>query len=100
MVGIRYLVEWAALVGAVCRIRYVSAGMSTRSLTILKKRVSCAFVRLTSRVSQPRWSNMDVTLLVLWYLFVAYLAARRCTDSTLLMSFLVDGLHTVEQYST
>ena len=42
---------------------------------------------------------MEVTLLVLRYLLVTYLAARRCTISTLLTYSFVWGLQTVEQYS-
>ena len=52
-----------------------------------------------SKDSQSRWSSMEVTLLVLRYLLVTYLAARRCTISTLLTYSLVWGLQTVEQYS-
>ena len=32
-------------------------------------------ILLDSRVSHSRWSNIEVTLLVLWYRFVTYLAA-------------------------
>ena len=61
--------------------------------------VNCALVLLSSNVSQCSWSSILLTLLVLLYLLVAYLAARRCTISTLLVRVLVYGLQTEEQYS-
>ena len=51
-----------------------------------------------SKDSHLRWSSIEVTLLVLRYLLVTYLAARHCTISTLLTYSLVWGLQTVEQY--
>ena len=47
----RSFFEWSALVLVLAGDRYSSAGMSTRSLTILKNMVSCIFVRLDSNVS-------------------------------------------------
>ena len=41
----RSFFEWSALVLVLAGDRYSSAGMSTRSLTILKNMVSCIFVR-------------------------------------------------------
>ena len=60
-----------------CGVRYLSPGMSTRPCTVLKNMISWFLVLLDSRVSHSRWSNIEVTLLVLWYLFVTYLAALR-----------------------
>ena len=41
-----------------------------------------------------------MTLLVLWYRFVAYFVARLCTISNLCLLFAENGLHTVQQYLT
>ena len=76
-----------------------SAGISTSPWTILKSMVSWILARRTSKDSLWRRSSIEVTLLVLRYLLVTYLAARRCTISTLLTYSLVWGLQTVEQYS-
>ena len=70
-----YLREWRERVRVDAGVRYLSAGMSTRPCTILKNIISLFLVLLDSRVSHSRWSNIEVTLLVLWYLFVTYLAA-------------------------
>jgi hypothetical protein len=70
-----------ALVQPLLRVKYVSTGMSIKSCVILYIVTSFNVSRLLSRVSQPRWSSMEVTLLVLWYLLVVNLAALRCTIS-------------------
>jgi hypothetical protein len=54
---------------------------------------------LFSSVFQFRWLSIDVTLLVLWYLFVTYRAALLCTRSILSMCCLVWGTQIEEQYS-
>jgi hypothetical protein len=54
---------------------------------------------LFSSVFQFRWLNIDVTLLVLWYLFATYGAALLCTLSILSMCCLVWGAQIEEQYS-
>ena len=65
---------------------------------IFKSMVSWFLARSASKDSH-RWSSIVVTLLVLWYRLVTFLAARRCTISTLLTYSLVWGFQTVEQYS-
>ena len=47
----RSFLECSALVRVLAGDRYSSAGMSTRSFTILKSMVSCIFFRLDSSVS-------------------------------------------------
>ena len=86
-------VFWLKLVQGNILPIYTSAWM------ILKIMVRCVLARRASKDSHLRWSSIEVTILVFQYLLVTYLAARRCTISTLLTYSLVWGLQTVEQYS-
>ena len=74
--------------------------MQTRPLTILYIKISLASVRLLSRVFQPSDSIIEVTLDVLWYLLVTYLAALLWIISMVLMLWSVYGSQTGEEYSS
>ena len=65
------------LVRVYAGVKYRSDVMSTRS----KNTASWFLVGLDSSVSNSRWSKIDVTLLVLYYLLVTYRAALHCTIS-------------------
>ena len=82
--GTRNRSEWP-LVRREVRLRWCSAGMSTRLYTMRYIITVWAYARLLC--SDCHWSccSMAVTLLVCWYSPVADLAARRCAASTLLM---------------
>ena len=56
-------------------IKYLSAGMSVKSLIILYRRVSRILECLDSRDSHWKCLSIDGTLLVLLYPFVVYWAA-------------------------
>ena len=86
-------VFWLKLVQGKILPIYTSAWM------ILKSMVRWVLACRASKDSHSRWSSIEVTILVLLYLLVTYLAARRCTISTLLTYSLVWGLQTAEQYS-
>jgi hypothetical protein len=66
---------------------------------ILYNIVTLLMFLLFSSVFQFRWLSIDVTLLVLWYLFITYRAALLCTLSILSMCCLVWGAQIEEQYS-
>ena len=66
---------------------------------ILHSIVTLAMFLRVSKKFHSRWSNIDVTLLVLWNLPVVYLAALRWTFFISLFCFLVCGDQIVEQYS-
>jgi hypothetical protein len=51
--------------------------MATKLFVILHSIVTLAMFLRVSKKFHSRWSNIDVTLLVLWNLLVVYLAALR-----------------------
>ena len=91
--------EWFALVLACAGWKYFSWLMSMRLFRILKVIHMSALVLLDCSDSQPRWSSMEVTLLLLLYLAVTYLAALLWMASICNFWSLWWGLHTVLQYS-
>jgi hypothetical protein len=60
-----------------------------KAITTKQQTSALLMFLLFSSVFQFRWLNIDVTLLVLWCLFVTYWAALLCTLSILSMCCLV-----------
>lgn len=92
--------ECVASVFVEAGVRYSSGGMSTKPLMILNIMVSWHLIRLSSKDCHSSCSSKEVTLLLLWYLFLTYLAALRWTILSLLMYSCVYELQSVQQYST
>jgi hypothetical protein len=90
--------EWP-LVRREVRLRWCSAGISTRLYTIWYIITLWAYARLLCCVCHWSCCSMAVILLMCWYSPVANLAARRCTASTLLMLSSLLGLHMLDVYS-
>jgi len=72
--------------------------MATNLFTIVYMMQNLASPLRLANGCQARFVRTSVTLLVLWYLFVTYRAAQRCTISILLMLSFVYVSQTEEEY--
>ena len=99
--GTMNLSEWT-LVRREVRLRWCSAGISTRLYTMRYINTVWAYARLICSVSHWSCCSLAVTLLEhLWspVANLANLAARRCTASTLLILSFLLGFHMLDAYS-
>ena len=81
--------DWVDLVLDWLGIRMLSYGTAILLLIILQNICNLVFRRLSCSVGQPSECIISVTLLVLWFLWHAFLAARLCTCSILWMCSVV-----------